>query len=935
MPATIPIIQRRRERRLLARQQASRRVIGGSVGCGMILSLLLGFAIFALAFAYVDVTRDLPSLDLLPALLDADGVLRTPSHILDRTGEHVLLTLAPDGIDRRYVTIDPTVPEHLPPSLVAASVAETDPDFWAHGGYVLDGLARPDEHPTIAQKLAADLLLWREPPSLRRAIRERILAAQMTDRFGRNQILEWYLNSVNYGRYAYGADAAAQYYFGKPVSKLNLAESALLAGVSKTPALNPFDAPQAALQIQQETLALMELLLLEPPDQINQARAFQPVFQTPRAETNLAPAFTALALSQLGERSDRDRFERGGMDLITTLDYDLQMQSACMLETYLTQLNGETREIKTHAGSTCIGARLLALPQPGSSAQNLAASAAILDPHTGQILALVGEIRSGHETASLAPHRAGTLLTPFIYLTGFTRGLSPATMLWDIPGGLASDIPIQNFDSKYHGPVRARVALVNDYLVPTQQTLNQMGADAVRKTAQAFGLTLSSADMLSGENRLSLLSLAHAYAGFAMQGQLNGQPGPYALLSLTSDHLPLDDWSASQARQVVTPQLAYLITNALGDPSVRTSALGDPAALEIGRPSAAKVGRSLDSLDAWTAGYTPRRVVVVWVGADQPVAPRLAADAWYALMQYASRGVPGDGWDLPKGVTKINVCDPSGLLPTSACPNVVSEVFLDGNAPMHLDNLYQTFDVNRETNLLATVFTPAQLIEPRVYMVVPLEARAWADQFGLPVPPETYDSIQSPPPSPDVRITSPQMFTDLRGKVTITGSAAGADFLYYRLQAGQGLNPQAWIQIGANVDQPVPDGALAEWDTSALNGLYALQLIVVRKDQRVETATIQVSLDNSAPQIDLIFPVNGAELSLAASPQIVFRPNVSDNLSLARVDFILDGKTLQSSVEGPYEMLWTATVGQHTLEIVAIDRVGNETRLKIAFTVKK
>jgi hypothetical protein len=219
----------------------------------------------------------------------------------------------------------------------------------------------------------------------------------------------------------------------------------------------------------------------------------------------------------------------------------------------------------------------------------------------------------------------------------------------------------------------------------------------------------------------------------------------------------------------------------------------------------------------------------------------MPATLWSALMQIATQDLPRDGWSVPADVSVINVCDPSGMLPTADCPNLVSEVFLNGNEPIQPDNMYRKFAINRETNLLATVFTLPQLIEERVYFVVPSDARSWAESAGMEIPPATYDVIQAPQANPDVNFTSPELFAEVHGNVRITGTAAGDDFVSYRILVGQGLNPQEWIQV-ADGSEPVTNGLLAEWNTSELSGLYALQLQVVRSDQRVDTAIIQVTI---------------------------------------------------------------------------------------------
>jgi membrane peptidoglycan carboxypeptidase len=217
--SSLPILRRRRERRLTDRQQSENRLARGFLVSGSIFTLLLAGLMIGGAFAYASLTANLPSLDLLPALLEPpNGSLLEPTRIYDRSGEHLLAVLAPVDAPRQYIPLNQNAPEHLPDDLLRATLAVADPDFYSHPGYSLGGLSDPESHPTLAQSLAASFLLWNEAPGLRRALRERILAAQMTTRFGHEKIVEWYLNTANYGHFAYGADAAAHLYFGKPVA---------------------------------------------------------------------------------------------------------------------------------------------------------------------------------------------------------------------------------------------------------------------------------------------------------------------------------------------------------------------------------------------------------------------------------------------------------------------------------------------------------------------------------------------------------------------------------------------------------------------------------------------------------------------------------------------------------------------------------------------
>ncbi len=835
MPNTLAILRTRRERRLGKKQRRADKTQNTFVATGMVFSILLGILILSTALFYANLTRNLPSAETLAQLLSPpNGLLLQPTRIYDRTAQHLLFTFAPTESPRRYIPLTESNPQHLPPVLAQAIVAVADPTFWNHPGYNLSSLDNPNAHPTIAQKLVADLMLYTEAPSLERALRERLLAAQITAQFGRTQILEWYINSVHFGRYAFGAEAAAQLYFKKSASELTLAESAILAGVSDSPSLNPLDAPLAALQRGRDVINRMkelgvidsqnaDLALLENP-------AITPAPQTPPQP---ASAFINVALAQLDSKFTRARIERGGVNVITTLDYNLYQQAACATEIYAARL----AEIPEPEGQ-CEAARYLPSLPPGVKLPSSSSSALIMDPATGQVLAIIGETLSAQETPLVTAHKPGSSLDAFIYLTGFTRGLSPASLMWDIPGS----VDIENYDGVYHGPVRLRFAMANDYRIPAEQVLAQMGVESVSKIASSFGLKW-------GEP-ITMLDAAGAYGVFSQQGvyygqEINGQIKPTTVLRVESiDHTLWLDWSLSYAQPVTTSALSYLVTNVLSDESAHWASLGKPNVLDIGRPAGIKFGQTDERGEAWLIGYTPSFVVLTRTASLQEgdlVQPRVPAVLWSGLMQYVSRNTPPDGWIQPAGVTTINVCDPSGLLPTKECAHIVSEVFINGNEPVQRDNIYRAFEINRETGYLATVFTPPQLVEERVYLVIPPEARAWAQSAGIAIPPENYDAIQPPLKNPQVNISAPQMFSELSEKVSIIGTASGNDFVSYRVMVGQGLNPEKWINI-AEAETAIENGILAEWDTKGLSGLYAIQLQVVRADSRVDIAIIQVAV---------------------------------------------------------------------------------------------
>jgi membrane peptidoglycan carboxypeptidase len=942
-PDVPQIVAWRLRRRTRAAHAADARL--GRLGLGFVtvLSLLLAVAAIAAALGYSNLTQDLPSIEGLVVLLDGpDGLLYEPTRIYDRSGTQVILAYQNPALEAHtYISL-----EAFPEALVDATLA-------ANGG--------DQAYQNIAQLLASDLLLWDEDAGQRRDLRQWLLGRQALAQYGQDRVLEWYLNSADYGQLAFGAAAAAQVYFGKPLQELSLAEAAMLAATAGAPALNPLDAPQLAIERQGAVLQAMLAYGYISTEAAMSANArpleIQPAVAQP---VDQAPAFTALVIKQLEAYIPRQRLLRGGLEIVTTLDADLQAQATCATATQLARLDASQ---PTPEGD-CPAARLLpTLGRDVSPASaSLSANAVVLDPLSGQILALVAPLDA--RTGAPLDHTPGTILSPFIYLTAFTRGFSPASLVWDIP---ASVPPVlgEAIDphTEYHGPVSIRTALANDYAAPALGMLAQVGPENAWRIARQSGLNSlevgagqESYRLLLDAGTVNLLELAQAFGIFSNRGILTGHASadtakaslqPTAILQV-SDHSGRVwlDWSAPQVRPVVSAQLAYLVTNVLGDDLARQPSLGHPNALEIGRPAAAKLGQTADGANAWAVGYTPQRVVAIWVGyaqpdADQtaaptPLSPLVAAGLWNALTKYAHTDLPYLAWEEPNGLVSMNVCAPSGLLPTTACPQIVTEIFVPGNQPTQPDNLYRSYQVNRQTGLLATVFTAPELIEEHVYLKVPANASAWAQEAGLDTPPEDYDVIFSAPAAdPQVSIQTPALFDYVGGEVSITGNAGGEDFSFYRLQVGEGLNPRQWLQIGEDAADPVQNGRLAIWDTKGLNGLYAVRLTVVRRDNTIETAITQVTVDNQPPDVQITNPQTGQVFSYPDQRNLTFQAQVTDNVEVARVEFFVDGTSITSLSQAPFIAPWNGTAGAHTLEVVATDAAGNQVSTQIDFELAR
>lgn len=942
------LIQRRRRRRSARSIRTGRGIFWSLWSIFALLTAVGLLALIGIGAAVWVINASLPNVETLPLLLDRqNGLLLQPTRFFDRTGSRQLSALENPGIARRFLPLK-AGSDALSPALAQTAVLVLQPDFWQDNGGTWRSLTA--DHPlTITERLVKNILMPETGETALDRLRLRLTASQILYRYGHAQVLEWYLNSASFGHLTFGAETAAQLYLGKSASQIDWLDAALLTAALEAPALNPLDAPAAAHENQLTVLARMAAGGLINEDDVHTAFGLPAVTPPQPKESGSARAFTALVLERLaGSDINRAWLERGGLRIQTTLDSDLQQQLACTIHVQLGRMSGQA----DHASDPGCGAAdlLPALPEttlarPGG--EPLAASGVILDPTTGQVLALVGDTTLDAGEGTLQSHPTGPLQAPFLALAGFARRLSPASLIWDLPP--AADQAAADAGAVYHGPVRLRTALVNNYLPALVNVLDQIGSTAVTATARSLGLQgytlpLNSSEALAIGPSLAPLDMAGAYSVFS---QLGNQAGAAAsegtglqpqLILQVEDAAGQSSIEAekSEVRPVVSPQLAYLVHHVL---AAGTDPSANPLALD--RPAGGKVGTADSGRSTWAAGYTRQTAAVIWLGYARPRGQNLAVDAagaagvWRATMEYASRNQPAADWQMPNGVTLLDVCDPSGQLPTANCPNVVTEVFLADNLPAARDDLYQKFQINRETGRLATIFSPPELVEERTFLVVPPEAQRWIQVASLPLPPTDYDNIQQQPVNLNVNLTKPDAFAYIRGKVTIAGTASGDSFRSYRLDIGAGINPTSWTNILDSQLAPIVDGTLGTWDTAGLDGLYVIRLMVIQEGQRVELAYRQVTVDNTPPQASIPYPLAGQVFTGLDQRTITLQAEILDAVGIARVEWWLDGSKLGERSLPSYALIWDGTAGKHRVQVRATDLAGNEAGSEeINFTVQ-
>lgn len=941
---------RRRDR--TQRSEAARNALNRSATFIVaIVSIFIVVGLFFTGASFARFSRDLPSIETLPLLMDRErGELLQPTRVLDRSGEVTLFTYEEEGIQRKFLPIDPQKDEFISPQLVRAVTVVYDPDFWSNPGYRLKA-GLNSEPQTLAEKLVSDLILWKEPPSAARAIRMRLLAGQVVADYGRSRVIEWYLNSAWFGRYAYGAESAAQLYLGKSAQDLTLAESALLASVLSSPALNPIDAPQTALEMQQALLnEMLENGFINRQEfdlAINEEIALREVQE--RADS-LAEGFIRQVEKELDSSIGLQRLQRGGLIVLSTLDADLQQQLVCTSTTQLMRVQYSNLTGVAPEGFECEADLLL--PTQGFSdfsGGRLAAAGLVMDPASGEVLAYLEPMTLAGKRLNDSGYQPGSLLTPIVAFSSFSRGYSPASLTWDVPSPLVNDLVDENYT--YHGAVNLRTALANDYLSPLVKLINEIGAENVWRSAVLVGLESLSPSPADAQPIFAgfdtgLLQLGTAYSTFANMGVRSGRLDPQTGMILpqtvrevkTVNGVVLMESAAPQKLVILDEPLAYLVNHVLSDESARWPSLGYPNELEVGKPVAAKVGSADDQHQVWAVGYNPDRVVLIWMGSrgrsGASLSERAPAGLWHALFKYATRELPYSEWRVPAGITEMKVCSPSGMLPTADCPNVVTDVFLYGNEPSMPDTLYINADVNRETGLLATVFTPPDLIEERTYLNVPYEAREWAQAAGIELLPHGYDAIQMLRTDPQVNISEPGLFTAVSGRVVIRGTADIENFASYQVQVGEGINPETWQQVGNASTRPVTDGLLATWDTADLNGLYAIRLTVLDRQNLIQTAVIQVTVDNTPPEATISYPQTGAEVQPVRGG-VTLNALVEDSVGIGSVEWWVDGRMVLEQASAPFVYQLTTTGGSHTAYLKVRDTAGNITVSdRITFRVK-
>jgi 1A family penicillin-binding protein len=661
---------------------------------------------------------------------------------------------------------------HMSPHLRDAIVAVEDARFYEHDG--IDGVRvigavitdlregrAAEGASTITQQLARVSFLSRDK-TLRRKLREAILAQRIEKLYRKDEILEIYLNKIYFGDGLYGAEAAARGYFGKPASDLTIAEAAMLAGIIKAPSAgNPTVNLERATDRRNVVLKLMlEHGFIDQADHDAATTEKVALRDVLRKEDPPGLHFKEIVRRQLIEKFGKDAIYQQRFRVYATIDLDMQKAAEEAVDTSL-------REIEAR------------IP-PRKDAEPLQASLLAIDPASGEVRAIVG----GRDTASVGLNRAlqtkrqaGSAFKPFVYAAAIDSGFAPATVIDRL------NEPIDTYQGAWlpedeHSTAASmtmRTALRTSSNRAAVRMLEHVGIERAVSYAQNLGVGAvpNVPSLALGSGEVTLASMTAAYAAFARGGIVHE---PIFIKRVEDQDGTILLQNETHPRRAVSEATAFLMAAMLAD-VVDAGTANRARAMGFTLPAAGKTGTTNDFVDAWFVGFTPRIVAGVWVGFDKPrtivkngFAGQLAVPMWTQFMKAATRNDPDVWFQPPPNVVAVQVCRLSGALPAEGCRNAASmsktgeityksmvytDYFLIGTEPRHTCSVHAVEYLPYPEPYFATSafdgLEPLSIVHPVLPDPVPAAAPMPLDP--VPVSPRRELDLPSAPPEarPDAR----------------------------------------------------------------------------------------------------------------------------------------------------------------------------------------
>ena len=741
---------------------------------------------------------------------------------------------------------------------------------------------------TITQQIARNLVLRDRQITVERKINEILVALEIANQYDKNFILELYLNEIFFANRNYGVEAAAQFYFDHSAADLNYAESALLASIVPSPVqFDPVSNRENAIRGMRSTMGKMldvgclqfqhadwiergpfcilnggevdidgNPQILVRADEAGRIIGGAAIVQIAEIETTTFapltvrfryPHFANYVRALVEEEFGAEALFKRGLNIYTTLDPTLQDVAQRSLSQQVGNLVAAATGVNTGA-------------------------VMITDPATGAIRAMVGshdfdDQFAGQVNHALTWQQPGSAMKPIVYAAAFEEEqgsyLTPASIVWDVPAsydmGVAGIYEPVNFDGKFHGPVSLRQALQNSYNVAAVKVYEYVDNIRFSDMAARFGLTFPQDSLVTissalGANEVTLYDMMGAYGVFANGGKLVPL---YAIERVTEmrDGGEVDiERERPEARQVISPALAYLMQNVLSDDNARFPSIRPRSQLtleHIGIPTqnvvAAKTGTSNGARDLWTMGFTSKSVVGVWLGATDNTPTyntgglESAAPLWNAVMTAAALADEPQPFVNPGGVVAREICRATGTLNFPGCPDPSTGLFIHGQYPPPPEESYiQRLAVDSWTGLRANEFCNGNIIEKTFVSVNDAAAIDWLNGseeglafalrlgIDLPVKPMPQASCAQGQALPLIHISAPNDGAVARGRLEIRGQVQAPDFDRYELQYALAADPDTFLPISASlVEMPNYGTVLGVWDPAsgqAPNGEVILRL---------------------------------------------------------------------------------------------------------------
>ncbi|TSD02031.1 MAG: 1A family penicillin-binding protein [Parcubacteria group bacterium Athens0714_25] len=552
-------------------------------------------------------------------------VVAESTKIYDRTGEHLLYDV--HGEEKR--TLIPF--SEMPDSIKYAAISLEDQDFYTHYGIKLSSIVRSalmdvlnrgkaQGGSTITQQFVKNSILTTEKTYTRK-IKEVILSLEIEQKFSKDEILGMYLNEIPYGSNAYGVESAAQTFFGKSAGELSLDEAAMLAALPNAPTYySPYGSHIEALKARQELaldrMASIGYISKEQADEAKKSDVFAKL--TPNRENISAPHFVMYIKDYLESKYGDQSLEQDGLKVFTTLDWDKQQIAEKAVA------EGAQKNMQKYNASN--------------------AALVAIDPKTGQILAMVGSKDyfdtsiDGQVNVAIRDRQPGSSFKPYVYLTAFSKGYFPETMLYDVETnfdtGTDKEYVPQNYDGKFRGPLKMEEALGMSLNIPAVKTLYLVGVKEATAMAKNLGITgLNYPDryglsLVLGGGEVKLLDHTAAFSTLANGGVRKSKT---AILRIENkEGKILEEYKESEGERVVEEKYIAMLDYVISNNKFRAPVFGENNLLRFdNRQVAAKTGTTNEWRDGWTMGYTPSLAVGVWAGNNDNSPMAKAADGSY------------------------------------------------------------------------------------------------------------------------------------------------------------------------------------------------------------------------------------------------------------------------------------------------------------------